>query len=89
MLAMIVVHGLFKVCIASEASYRLVEDRRSGALELSLSTSLGVRDILHGQLTREFRNIAAHSAQPRNELTHWLRSRRGRQRLPQAILAAR
>ncbi len=43
--------------IGSEAGRRLIEDRKSGALELLLSTPLSVRDILHGQrlaLQRQF-----------------------------------
>ncbi|HEY5914166.1 MAG TPA: ABC transporter permease subunit [Verrucomicrobiae bacterium] len=35
---------------AAEATRQLAEDRKSGSLELLLSTTLGVRDILHGQL---------------------------------------
>jgi ABC-type transport system involved in multi-copper enzyme maturation permease subunit len=42
-------HALLKVWLISEASSRLCEDRNSGALELLLSTPLGVADILRGQ----------------------------------------
>jgi hypothetical protein len=58
MFAMILMHGLFKICAASEASHRLMEDRRSGALELLLSTPLSVREILRGQLHALHRQFA-------------------------------
>ena len=48
---------LLKLWIASEAGRRLGEDRKIGALELLLSTPLGVPDILRGQflaLRRQF-----------------------------------
>lgn len=47
----------FKVWILSEACARLSEDRRSGALELLLSTPMSTREILRGQwlaLRRQF-----------------------------------
>ncbi|MDB6022863.1 MAG: hypothetical protein JWQ04_2720, partial [Pedosphaera sp.] len=40
----------FKLWVAAEAGQRLAEDQKIGALELVLSTPLGVRDILRGQL---------------------------------------
>ena len=40
----------FKLWIALEAGQRLAEDKKSGALELLLSSPLTVRDILRGQL---------------------------------------
>jgi len=46
-----------KAWIGAEAGRRLIEDRKSGALELVLSTPLSVRDILRGQrlaLQRQF-----------------------------------
>jgi ABC-type Na+ efflux pump permease subunit len=43
-------HVAFKFWVASEACRRFIEDRRSGALELILSTPLSVRQILGGQL---------------------------------------
>ncbi|HUL51339.1 MAG TPA: ABC transporter permease subunit [Candidatus Nitrosotalea sp.] len=46
-----------KIWMISEACSRLVEDRRSGALELLLSTPLTTSEILHGQwlaLRRQF-----------------------------------
>jgi hypothetical protein len=48
---------MLKLWIASEAGHRLGEDRKIGALELLLSTPLGVPDILRGQflaLRRQF-----------------------------------
>ena len=48
---------MLKLWIASEAGRRLGEDRKIGALELLLSTPLGVPDILRGQflaLRRQF-----------------------------------
>jgi ABC-type transport system involved in multi-copper enzyme maturation permease subunit len=45
----LVFHAFLKVWFASEASSRLCEDRNSGALELLLSTPLGVKGILRGQ----------------------------------------
>src|SRR6267154_556397 len=46
----IVLTTTLKVWIASEAGRRLGEDRKIGSLELLLSTPLGVREILHGQM---------------------------------------
>ncbi|MEW6302885.1 MAG: hypothetical protein AB1705_05405 [Verrucomicrobiota bacterium] len=43
-------HALLKLWVASEATHRLVEDHRSGALELMLSTPLTVKRIVQGQL---------------------------------------
>lgn len=40
---------VYKAMIGSEASRRLLEDRKIGSLELLLSTPLSVRDILRGQ----------------------------------------
>jgi hypothetical protein len=45
-----IVHAFIKVWIASEACYRIAEDRRIGALELLLSTPLGPREMVKGQL---------------------------------------
>lgn len=42
-------HTLLKLWIASEAGRRMALDRRSGALELILSTPLSVKSILSGQ----------------------------------------
>lgn len=42
-------HFAFKLWLASEVCSRLIEDRRSGALELLLSTPLTVQQIAHGQ----------------------------------------
>ena len=46
----ILLHGTFKLWVASEACLRLGPDHRSGALELLLSTPLTVREILRGQM---------------------------------------
>jgi hypothetical protein len=42
-------HFIFKIWVASEVCSRLIEDKRSGALELLLSSPLSVREIAHGQ----------------------------------------
>ena len=58
----ILAHSSFKCWIAMESSRRLGNDRRSGALELLLSTPLRVQEILHGQwlaLARQFGAAAA------------------------------
>lgn len=55
--ALIAIHGTLLVRMASAASHSLAEDRKSGALELLLATSLGVRDVLKGRwmaLGRQF-----------------------------------
>ena len=44
------VHAALKVWVASEACQRLGPDRRSGALELLLSTPLTVKEMLRGQM---------------------------------------
>ncbi len=52
------VHFIFKLWTASEVCSRLIQDRRSGALELLLCSPLGVREIAEGQglaLRRIFR----------------------------------
>lgn len=46
---MFLVHLVFKVWAASEVCSRLIQDRRSGALELLLSTPLSVPEIARGQ----------------------------------------
>jgi ABC-type Na+ efflux pump permease subunit len=53
----LVINTMLKLWIASEAGRRLGEDRKLGALELLLSTPLGVPEILRGQflaLKRQF-----------------------------------
>jgi hypothetical protein len=53
----LIFQAFLKVWVVSEACTRLVEDRRSGALELLLSTPLGVSEIVKGQwlsLRRQF-----------------------------------
>jgi len=50
-------HGILKVWLLSEASRQFAQDRKSGALELLLSTPMKVREIVHGQvasLQRQF-----------------------------------
>ncbi len=54
---MIIIHGFLKIWVIAESSHRLVEDQRSGALELLLSTPLGIRRMVEGQalaLRRQF-----------------------------------
>jgi ABC-type transport system involved in multi-copper enzyme maturation permease subunit len=46
---MFLTHLVFKIWAASEVCSRLIQDRRSGALELLLSTPLSVRQIAEGQ----------------------------------------
>jgi ABC-type transport system involved in multi-copper enzyme maturation permease subunit len=55
--ALIAIHGTLLVRMASAASHALSEDRKSGALELLLATSLSVREVLKGRwmaLGRQF-----------------------------------
>jgi hypothetical protein len=44
-----IVHSFIKVWMASEACYRIAEDRRIGALELLLTTPLGPWEMVKGQ----------------------------------------
>ena len=44
-----ITHLVFKIWVASEVCSRLIQDRRSGALELLLSTPLSVKQIAEGQ----------------------------------------
>ena len=53
------IHAFIKVWIASEACYRIAEDRRIGALELLLSTPLGPWDIVKGQMLALWRQFGA------------------------------
>jgi ABC-type transport system involved in cytochrome c biogenesis permease component len=51
------IHAFLKIWVISESCTRLVEDRRSGALELLLSTPLDAKEIILGQhlaLRRQF-----------------------------------
>ena len=53
----VVLHSMLKFWLASEACFRFVHDRKTGALELLLSTPLNVAEITHGQrlaLLRQF-----------------------------------
>lgn len=56
--AAVVLHTVMKVWLASEACYRFAQDRKSGALELLLSTPLSVAEILRGQRLALFRQFA-------------------------------
>ncbi len=51
------IHAFVKVWIASEACYRIAEDRRMGALELLLSTPLGPWEIVKGQFLALWRQF--------------------------------
>ncbi|MSU63623.1 MAG: hypothetical protein EXS31_14700 [Pedosphaera sp.] len=46
---MVIIHGFLKIWVIAESSHRLVEDQRSGALELLLSTPLEIRRMVEGQ----------------------------------------
>jgi hypothetical protein len=53
----LLVHGVLKLWVATEVSYRLVEDQRNGALELLLSTPLTIKEMRAAQakaLVRQF-----------------------------------
>ena len=52
-------NGLLRFWFANEATRQLAEERRTGTLELLLSTPLEVRDILRGQLLALARQFAA------------------------------
>ncbi|MFN7138940.1 MAG: hypothetical protein ACK4UN_06355, partial [Limisphaerales bacterium] len=58
----LVLHTSLKCWLAGEASRRFVDDRRSGALELMLSTPIAVRDILRGQLMALWRQFSRPGA---------------------------
>ena len=53
------VHFVFKIWVASEACRCFAEDRRSGALELLLTTPLGAEQIVRGQRKALWRQFAA------------------------------
>ena len=57
MLTMLLLHLVLKGWVATEAGRLFAEDRRSGALELTLSTPLKVREILAGQLSALLRQF--------------------------------
>lgn len=61
-LTALILHTGFKFWIASDASRRFVEDRKSGALELLLSTPITVEDILRGQRLALFRHFSGPAA---------------------------
>src|SRR5688572_4965225 len=52
-----VLHVVLKVWLASEAGRQFYDDRKSSALELTLSTPLPVREILEGQFLGLFRQF--------------------------------
>jgi len=54
----VLLHTLLKFWLATEACQRFVQDRKSGALELLLSTPLSVGEILRGQRLGLFRQFA-------------------------------
>jgi hypothetical protein len=54
-----VVHFVFKMWVAFEACRCFAEDRRSGALELLLTTPLGAEQIIRGQRRALWRQFAA------------------------------
>jgi hypothetical protein len=55
----IALNSVLKIWLVSEACRHFVADRKSGALELLLSTPLTVREILRGQCSALFRQFAA------------------------------
>ena len=56
-----ITHALLKVWLATEASRQLGMDRRSGALELLLSTPITVHQIIQGQLLSLWRQFGPPS----------------------------
>ncbi|HKQ40325.1 MAG TPA: ABC transporter permease subunit, partial [Verrucomicrobiae bacterium] len=54
-------HAVLKVWLATEATRQLGMDRRSGALELLLSTPITIRQIVHGQLLSLWRQFGPPS----------------------------
>lgn len=55
----ILVHFTLKAWVASEAPRLFARDRRSGAMELYLSTDLTVAQVLHGQVAALLRHFGA------------------------------
>lgn len=55
----ILVHFILKAWVASEAPRLFARDRRSGAMELYLSTDLTVAQVLHGQIAALLRHFGA------------------------------
>jgi len=55
----LLVQGVLKCWLGSEACRRFGSDRKSGALELLLSTPLSVKEIIHGQLMALWKQFAA------------------------------
>src|SRR5436190_3159219 len=56
-----VAHAVLKIWLATEATRQLGMDRRSGALELLLSTPITIRQIIHGQLLSLWRQFGPPS----------------------------
>lgn len=56
-LAVLCAHLMLKNWVATQASCHLCEDRRSGALELLLSTPLTPKEIIHGQIMALFQQF--------------------------------
>jgi hypothetical protein len=53
------IHFFFKVWVASEVGARFIDDRRSGALELLLTTPLSLRQFANGEGLALFRQFGA------------------------------
>jgi len=49
-LTMLTMHVILRLWLTREACYRFFDDRKSGAIELLLCTSMSVKDILDGQV---------------------------------------
>jgi hypothetical protein len=54
----VIIHTFLKVWVVAESSQKLIEDQRSGALELLLSTPMTVQEIVQGQLLALKRQFA-------------------------------
>ena len=76
-----VMHLLLKVFVATEASRRLNEDRRSGALELLLVSPLSISQIISAQ-TAALRQIT-----PTTRVTMRSPTRSGRSRSENCLLS--
>jgi hypothetical protein len=57
-IASVLLHSAMRVWLAAEAGRQFSEDRRTSALELTLSTPIPVRDILEGQFLGLLRQFA-------------------------------
>ncbi len=54
----VIIHTFLKIWVVAESSQKLIEDQRSGALELLLSTPITVAEIVQGQLLALRRQFA-------------------------------